>query len=197
MKKVFIINGENIDFDLDKYTHLRAYHGARCLDESTYLRDGIHTFDRATLVDYVKNICHIAGVNEQDIMDVFDEKYEDTDDAPPKVWLSGTEESLLDGAGHYLIYGSEFVISLFAEAFHNFDVLKTVGVPTIFVCDIPIEDIGKRMWLPSIVDAIRRGDTNVGFPVYRVLPEDIVGIEHPTDIVDPYTQLMYHYNGKK
>lgn len=196
MKRTFIIDGKSRNFDQSKCTHLRAYHGARCLDENSYLREGIHTFEKAALLDYIKNICHITGVNEQDISRVFDEKYEDTDDATHKVWLSGTEENLLDGAGHYLIYGSEFVISLFAQAFHNFNVLKTVGVPTIFVCDIPIEDIGKRMWLPSIVDAIRRGDTNIGFPVDRVLPENIVGIEHPTEIVDPYTQRMYHYNGK-
>lgn len=200
MKKVFVIDEKNTeknkDFDPKKYTHLRAYHGARCLDESAYMREGIHTFDKNALADYVKNICRITGVDERKIMEAFDKKLKDeTRDDPPRVWLSGTKANLLDGAGHYLIYGSEFVVSVFSDALHDFAALKTVGVPTIFACDIPIEDIGKKWWMPSIVDSIRCGDNNIGFPVDKVLPENIVGIMHPTRIKDPFNGTWYKYKG--
>lgn len=47
---------------------------------------------------------------------------------------------LLDGAGHYLIYGSEYLAGVLVQAggCPCQDVLKREGIPTIFVIDLPV-----------------------------------------------------------
>jgi hypothetical protein len=47
---------------------------------------------------------------------------------------------LLDGAGHYLIYGSEYLSGILVQAggCRCQDVLKLEGIPTIFVIDLPV-----------------------------------------------------------
>lgn len=57
-----------------------------------------------------------------------------------KVWLAINKEAQLTVVGHYLIYGSEFINELAIELGCSSS-LKNAGIPTIFYCDIPLEDI--------------------------------------------------------
>jgi len=66
-----------------------------------------------------------------------------------RVYFCLDERALIDDAGHYLIYGSEYLCSIAAclcriitardgWAQDYRDVLKRRGTPTVFVCDVPV-----------------------------------------------------------
>jgi len=200
MKKVFVYNMENgYEYDPYKYTHLRAYHGTRCIDEKSFKAEGIRTFSNEERKEQVLKMCdllELGTMQRKCVMDAFDKVCESYSGAGSlsKVWLSCTKKQLLERAGHYLIYGSEFIIAAFNNGLHYFDNLASIGVPTIIACDVPIDSIDTNIWLPSMCDGMNRGDMDVCFPVASVKPEDIVGFEYPTEIVDPYTQRVYHFN---
>lgn len=198
MKKVFIYDKGHRNFNPDKYTHLRAYHGTRCLDEKSFKTYGIRTFSNEERKAQVLKMCDIlelGTIQRKYVMDAFEKVTDTYSEAGSlsRVWLSCTKEQLLERAGHYLIYGSEFIIAVFSNGLHHFDDLASIGVPTIIACDVPIDSIDTEVWLPSMCDGMKRGDMDVCFPVGSIKPEDIVGFEYPTDIVDPYTQRKYHF----
>lgn len=61
-----------------------------------------------------------------------------------RLYFCADERSLLTrygSSGHYLIYGGEYLYCLGIRLVSQFDtqrVLKSVGLPTMFVCDIPM-----------------------------------------------------------
>ena len=65
--------------------------------------------------------------------------------------------------------------------------LKKIGVPTIFHCDIPIEDIPEKT-LEDIQYSFNKGYTDAyGFSVQMLDANNIVDYEHPTQrMSDPY-----------
>lgn len=60
------------------------------------------------------------------------------------VYFSLFKKELLNGSGHYLCWGSEYLAAIAAKLDKNIygeyhDMLSKTGIPTIFVCDIPID----------------------------------------------------------
>jgi hypothetical protein len=123
-----------------------------------------------------------------------------------RLYFCADERSLitrLGGSGHYLVYGGEYLYCLGMRLVGTFDakkILKSVGRPTMFVCDIPIslmrestlkefagsileflfcELIGEQSHAlgPSAGSAL---SLTVDLP-----PENIVGHYHPARVHDP------------
>ena len=58
------------------------------------------------------------------------------------VYFEASEQFLINHCGHYMIYGSEYLLAIAAHLKGRRDyrkILKSSGMPTIFVCDIPLE----------------------------------------------------------
>lgn len=58
------------------------------------------------------------------------------------VYFEASEQFLINYCGHYMIYGSEYLAAIAAHLKGHQDyrkILKSIGKPTIFVCDIPLE----------------------------------------------------------
>jgi len=190
-KKVFILEEHldddyEMDFLAEGYTHLRAFHACRPMKLSDYVHNGILPISYESALQDVRNRVVCDYVFEEDVILKFKKEWAGFEDIHKRVWLQMNKDFLLDTTSHYLIYGSEFINAL-AMQLGCRDKLKQIGIPTIFFCDIPVEDI-VPMTLRDIQNVFNSGDTyDISFAVDKVLPQDIVDYEHPTKrLVDPY-----------
>ena len=190
-KNVFIleehINDEyETDFWMDGYTHLRAFHACRPLRIEDYFKKGIMPISYNSALQDVKDRIVCDRVSEKEAVSKFQEEWSDFADMHKRVWLQMNKKLLLNEASHYLIYGSEFINALSMKLFCR-DRLKKIGIPTIFFCDIPIDDIDP-LTLSNIQDCINEEWTDdIGFSVDEVDVNNIVDYEHPTKrMTDPY-----------
>jgi hypothetical protein len=128
-----------------------------------------------------------------------------TDDRTGRVWFDGNEQMLVEECGHYMLYGSEYLIAIAANlrGHRNYrQVLKTLGTPTVFVCDVPLELAGDPLvqeLAGTVIEMIfqellggkrfsldeyrHRG---MGFSIRKQLPpECLIGHYHPVIKYDP------------
>jgi len=187
--KVFILE-EHLDktheIRLDEFTHLRAYHACRPLEISDYLKSGIKPINYDLALKDVKERIISAQITEEKVVLILNDEWADFEDIHKRVWLQMNKECLLTRAGHYLIYGSEFTNTV-AMRLGCRDKLKKVGIPTIFYCNIPLEDISCGT-VQDIEQCCNRGDIDdIAFSVKAVAPKHIVGYEHPKKAIpDPF-----------
>ena len=124
-----------------------------------------------------------------------------------RVYFSADERSLitrLGGSGHYLVYGDEYLYCLgigLVGRWETKQVLKSVGRPPMFVCDIPmailrgytIREFGGSILeflFSELVDGMEphalSPDAGAALSLTCDLPgEHIVGHYHPAKIYDP------------
>jgi hypothetical protein len=108
------------------------------------------------------------------------------------------------GAGHYLIYGSEYLFSLASRITSAADAKKTlkkIGRPTVFVCDIPTGLISQHTFreFTGLIIEYLFCELVDGFESHALAPgagsalrlttdlpaQHIVGHYHPLRIYDP------------
>lgn len=181
--------------DLSKYTHIRAYHACRPIEIDNYLINGIKAINRElALEDALKRI-NAAYIAEDDVKRMFIKEWKNINTSDKKVWLAVNREILLKDSGHYLIYGSEFT-NILAMELGCRDTLKNIGIPTIFICDVPLQDI-EGSWLSAVEQAVNRFSDDVSIYVDAIRPDNIIGYEHPQEIMDPYCgYIKYRPNYK-
>lgn len=124
-----------------------------------------------------------------------------------KLYLCADERSLFTrsgGSGHYLVYGSEYLYCLgmrVVSTLHTKRILKAIGRPTMFVCDIPMElmqfhtlqEFGGMIIEYLFCDLLGDPDCHALSPgggsalsLIKDLPsEHIVGHYHPASVYDP------------
>lgn len=191
-KNVFIIEEHSNDkaIDLYQFTHIRAYHACRPLNIQDYLINGIQTIDKAQALREALLRIKSDYVDKEKIEQEFSKQWRDFDGMHKRVWMAVNKEVLLTVAGHYLIYGSEFINALAMELGCRSS-LKNAGIPTIFHCDIPLEDISSST-VAEIETLITSGYIHdITIAVNEVSSQDIVDYEHPKEVPDPYC-----YNAK-
>ncbi|MFC3801018.1 hypothetical protein [Cohnella sp. GCM10012308] len=187
-----MLKSQNTHINLiENFTHLRGYHGCRPTSVESYYQNGIIPIEK----EFAKQDAIIRLCNEQvsvsKVLSTFETAWSTLPPSDKSVWLTFSQEELINFCGHYLIYGSEFLCGIAAQLFcqHN---LKKVGTPTIFFCDIPLSNIPVN-YLSDIEQKFRRRDASGGFRVNnKVLPKEIVGHSHPTSIPDPINGGIYH-----
>lgn len=190
-KKVFILSEHlndkyEINFTADEYTHLRAFHACRPLKISDYQNNGITSISYQSALQDVKERVVCSYVSAEEAISEFKKEWSNLKSIHKRVWLQMNKEELLRMSSHYLIYGSEFINTL-AMNLGCRNNLKQIGFPTIFYCDIPIEDIDWQDLYDIQYHFNNYYIYNLCFPVDKVLPQNIVTYEHPTErLVDPY-----------
>ncbi|MDO8774856.1 MAG: hypothetical protein Q7K57_40350 [Burkholderiaceae bacterium] len=120
-----------------------------------------------------------------------------------RVCFEANEEMQIAQAGHYMLYGSEYLTAIAAHLGGGRDyrqVLKKDGQPTLFVCDVPLDLIGEGTLLEFAGEAleslfkelldgsefVRDRWRGAGFCIRRPLPaEHVIGHYHPTVRHDP------------
>ncbi|MBK6998664.1 MAG: hypothetical protein IPH35_01345 [Rhodoferax sp.] len=186
------------------FTHFRAYHGGRPLVVDSYLRDGLVPLNSSKAIETVyENFAD--GKYPEVTREVLDRAVSsmDTEYREARVFFEGSKRLLLDSCGHYMLYGSEYIVGVLRSIPGTRDyaqVLKQRGTPTVLTCDIPMDWIqdstlgelaGRlistyfKLQLFEQYSHPQRGE-GFGFEIFRTLaPELIISVEHPTNIHDP------------
>lgn len=192
-KMVFLWN-ENIGkADLSEYTQIRVYHACRPIDIKEYLENGIHTFSKVEAYIKVKERLRRIGINETEIEKVFNEHWNNDIHHFNTICANISKEILLNEAGHYLVYGSEFIYSIAAELFCQ-QKLKQVGVPTLFECYVDKRKIPLDV-IQLIEDDEMAAESWDGgiYLCDNISADEIVSYTHPREIYDPLLSCTYRY----
>lgn len=131
-----------------RYDAIRGFHGCRPVDVATYYEKGLLVMDPHRVEQQARDFFlsgafpRISAADvEKGIANVGRSMREG------RVYFEATQSSLEDHCAHYMLYGSEFVTGVAAglRDLHGRDYrqdLKTIGRPTVLVCDVPL------LWLP-------------------------------------------------
>ena len=108
-----------------------------------------------------------------------------------------SDKCLLDQAAHYLIHGSEWIMSLFDEHARRF--LRDIGAPTLLEIDLPFSatlDSDRRAFAEDMLMEWTRlacngeewiAPINISFVLFEDVPaERIVGHSHPAKLRNPH-----------
>lgn len=190
-KKVYMLPNKFKPVDLSQYTHIRVYHACRPTNIDEYLQNGIHDFTRQEAYDITMSRLTQCGIDEQTITEVFNEHWDNSIHHFDKICACISKDELLNKAGHYLVYGSEFINAMAAQLFCQ-DKLKQIGVPTIFVCDVEISKFSL-----DILEVIENGSFYNGrwdggiFLRGNIEADEIVDYIQPKKMFDPIQWRTY------
>lgn len=133
----------------NEYRAFRAGHGTRTNDVTPFYRHGLRYLRADEIEDRARAI-FLNGQyplgNEARLQDAIDDVDARKTSGGRQGWLyfAADERSLITrmgGSGHYLVYGSEYLYCLGIRTIGDWETrqaLKSIGRPTIFVCDIPM-----------------------------------------------------------
>lgn len=189
----------------EKFDAIRCYHGARPTNIESYYDHGIRIMDPAEVEQRARNV-FLSGAFpelssedvERAISAVGREHWQG------RAYFEASKRELEDFCGHYMLYGSEFVTGVAAalgcDSPDYRQVLKEIGTPTVFLCDIPLtllplpflKDFAGSA-IASIFEAILEpgyrhppAGQGAGIVIHQSLaPEFIVGHYTPKRLRDP------------
>jgi hypothetical protein len=183
--------------NFSRYTHIRAYHGCRPLNEDDYRKKGIYPLDKLNEKKYLRKLCGLTHCSFQQMEKYYNQERDESVTCSV-VFVALNRETLLSCSSHYLIYGSELMNAVFSHVGKR-DLLKRVGKPTLFVCDIPIDSIpNAEDQLEDIANNLYMVPENKdnSLRLSSIAPSDIVDVEYPTVLPDPYNyNAKYYYKG--
>ena len=176
---------------------IRAYHGCRTEDAGSYFRDGLLVHNRQRLKARVLAIIE-AHQELQYFRSELDRAIAEVDNEldQGKAFVVLSDEALLRDSAHYLIYGSEWIMSLFDD--YGRRVLKSLGTPTLIEIDLPaamthsndreqLARIMLREWTRLACNG-HEWSAPVDFSFWLVRdvpPVHVVGHSHPERMTDP------------
>ena len=190
---------------LDTYSHVRAYHACRPANPSDYYKNGICPLSHEKLLtDFMPFIEKIIGFPVPlEKVELVREKIGSIHEK--RVFLALDKDTLIERAGHYAIYGSEFIHAMAVHLGENGlpitrEHLKLMGTPTIFTVVFPIDkasDRAIRELVININNAIYKKDiaTQVDFTFEFSTAIDadcIMAHEHPKRIKDAHNRCWYY-----
>lgn len=191
-KNVFVFDNENskkkTNVNFEHYSHIRAYHGCRPIDVGHYYAEGIKPFNK-------KEMRHVAstvfGITKEAVITSEPDLQPALSD---NIYFVLFKKELLNECGHYLCWGSEYLAAIAAQLdkseygkYH--DILSNTGIPTIFICDIPI-DLLPQWQLEGLLES--PFETNLACWIPEILsPEHIVAHEHPSKIYNSVQRRQY------
>jgi hypothetical protein len=208
---VYAVHGQQVDSKwllaerlTSRYRALRAVHGTRAEDVEPFYREGLrplepHYFhDRAREVFLSGEYPELSEASLQAAITSVGSSMREG-----RVYFEANEELLIEFAGHYMLYGSEYLTAIAAHLGQARDyrqVLKLSGLPTLFVCDVPLTLIGSSVLqdfagsaLESVFQELLDGAEpqkdrwrGAGFCIHKPLPAaNLVGHYHPIIQHDP------------
>lgn len=189
-----------LDFAEDvrrQYDAIRCFHAARPIDVESYYRTGLRLSNFAELVRHAKSVLGsptfppISEAEFDQAVDALD--YSDNG----KLYVALDDRHLVESAGHYLIYGSEYIMAIAAhlpsDRVLEFQrCLRTIGAPTMYEVDVSIEfvasgELAQLAWWIARVGNERGNPPSIDFTfvLREPLPaERIITHYHPNQIPD-------------
>lgn len=196
--------------DALSFATARTYHGCRTEDAGLYHRAGIRRNDPAVLADEVRRIvreedqlAYLRPVIEQRLRD-----FDSTDRDIGRLYLVMDDRGLTGRAGHYVLYGSEWLQCVLGFGAH--EPLRRRGFPTILAVNLPLDmvtsqerkqlagtflqewtriKVNRPDWVPEL---------DFTFCLREDIPgEMIVGHFHPEVVHDPFYQNTKRHFGQQ
>ena len=189
-----IITPEKITDFRQLYSHIRVYHGCRPVDVKSYYRDGIAPCEemRKIQIDRFRSI-FLNGEYPELTEEMLQKSVKMTHNPDIGSYFVLDDNFMIEGHGHYLIYGSEYLCGLVSNLpVENIEkyrsVLRKIGKPTILEIDLPniidlapderIRKILERIlgeWMHNIAyDETRAGIFNLPWGVPKTLPPEYI-----------------------
>lgn len=188
------------------YSKLRVYHACSPSSIDSYLENGFQTLNPKKLKDETINLFLSFGAKVIDINNAIADV--STNQRAGRIYFSLDDRDLINFCGHYLVYGSEYIISIAASLYRKTNIdyrtnLKLRGKPTIFLCDIPMSLLSsytvrelagailtELAWFirnPRIYASL----ISFGFSIdVELSPKVIVDWYHPRKIKDPLSNKI-------
>jgi hypothetical protein len=177
---------------------IRTYHGCRTEDAGSYFRDGLLVHRKEALkaralaiVDAHPELEYMKHTLDQRIAEI----YSPLDDE--RSYVAVSDKNLLDFGGHYLIHGSEWIMSLYDEHARRF--LRDIGAPTLLEIDLPFSatlDSDRRSFAEDMLMEWTRlacngeewiAPINISFLLFQDVPATcVVGHSHPAIVRNPH-----------
>lgn len=195
-----------VDSFLSQFRYMRGFHGCCPINVDSYYDKGITPLCFRNANKWIKSFFSekFPEVENKIIIQSIDEMSNELNIRENRVYFVLDDKFLISECGHYLLYGSEYILSVFAtiesktrKSFREH--LLNIGQPTIFICNIPIELISegtKKELAQCLIRKIcsenrnnspQKENLNFGFPIYNTLPStQIINHYHPQNIIDPF-----------
>jgi hypothetical protein len=134
---------------LNAYSHVKAYHACRSSNPLDYYKNGIcpRSYEELSneLMAFIEETIKIQVPFEK--VELARKKIGTLHEG--SVFLALNKDTLIEEAGHYAIYGSEFIHAMVVKLQENGvpitrEHLKHRGTPTIFTVDFPIGNASER-----------------------------------------------------
>lgn len=167
---------------------LRAFHAGRPVDPDAYRRHGLLLASPERLIAEAYEV--FAG--EEETLTALLPR-QDLSLIDGRVDLHLDERFLLEKFTFYSLYGSHFLLGLACQLERATgrpmrERLRQRGVPTIAVCDVPVDRLSPkiRRQLPSALLALESSEvSDFGFSLDRPLPRSrVVACHHPRGLPD-------------
>lgn len=173
----------------------------------SYYESGLRPADDYELIRYAKSVfCGDGGLDvSEDAVDIAASNMRYSNSG--RLFLALDDRALIEWAGHYLIYGSEFVMSLGMElagerAGDVQRILKSAGTPTMFVLNAPTaqmtdSDLSQLAWYISTNQSTTASPEIIDFTIELdcVLPPAcVLSHYHPTEVPDHHDHgILYEW----
>ncbi|SCB36676.1 hypothetical protein [Rhizobium hainanense] len=135
-----------------KYHFFRAAHGTRTNDLAQFYNNGLRFLRSDEMEDRARSLFlngKLRFANEERLQLAIRENdaRKTTGGREGRLYFCADERNLLTrsgSSGHYLVYGSEYLYCLGIRLGSSWEakrILKEIGRPTMFICDIPMSQI--------------------------------------------------------
>lgn len=178
---------------------VRVFHGCRTEDAGSYHRSGIRVHDREALVASAKRLVeahpelgHTSGSIDQMVG-----KIDPENGRTGLVFVVLDARPLVEQYGHYVLYGSEYVVCLLPLSLRQ--ILRSMGVPTVIEVDLPLRktphwirvDLAEALLQEWTRQQINRSKwtapIDFGFGLRKpIIPQWVIGHFHPAQVRDPW-----------
>lgn len=186
-----------------KLAIVRTYHGCRTDDAGLYQRAGIRLNNPVVLADQVRRIvteearlAYLRPTIERRL-----QEFDCTDRDFGRLYLVIDDRGLTNCAGHYLLYGSEWIQCVLGFEAH--ETLRRRGIPTVLFVDLPLcivtlherEQLARALLQEWTRIKVNRPDWVPELDFTFCLRQDIPGAMivdhfHPEFVRDPFYQNM-------
>ncbi|MEZ0472437.1 hypothetical protein [Luteimonas salinilitoris] len=192
------------------YGAIRAFHGARPIDPTNYRVQGLKVLDGPSKIAYLQQLFEGAGQSVSDEVLLRAVERVGTDYRAGRVYFEANSRFLQRHCGHYMLYGSEYLNAIAAHISERHRaVLRQVGTPTVFVCNVPLSTLChgqivdyagmalQALFVSRQLDHFEHAGEHEasGLMIQQDLPADcIIDHFHPTRLYDPYRQVWERCN---
>ena len=158
------------------YRTIRMFHACRTEDVDSYFRDGFLVLNADSQLKKAREIFmtdHFPQITNEHIISAARER--ENQGRENRLYFCLDDSELIKHAPHYLKYGSEYisVIATYLTQTTGVDckkILSDKGLPTIFVCDVPVPWIKQDNIFHLLVELI----------TWNMLEPYVVGQEKPS-----------------